>query len=71
MKLFNVYVSTKERVLVVQLNAEDHDQALEVVKEIIPGDYDFEVRLKSLKLLDPLEVPPATVTGNYGRQKIS
>ena len=53
MKLFNVYVGTEERVLAVQLSAEDHDQALEVVKEIIPGDYDFEVRLKSLKALEP------------------
>ena len=48
--LFNVYVGSKEKgSVVVQLKANNHDQALEKVERIFPNskDYTLDVRIKS------------------------
>jgi|TARA_R100000278_G_scaffold111498_1_gene89046 spermidine synthase len=48
--LFNVYVgvSREDGIVVVQLKAKSHDQALEKVKRIFPKakDYTLEVKVK-------------------------
>ncbi len=50
MMLFNVYVgvSREDGIVVVQLKAKSHDQALEKVKRIFPKakDYTLEVKVK-------------------------
>tara|TARA_A100001391_G_scaffold100672_1_gene66912 strand:- start:911 stop:1063 length:153 start_codon:yes stop_codon:yes gene_type:complete len=47
--LFNVYVGTLKEIVVVQLKANSHSQALNKIKRIFPNskDYTLDVKIKS------------------------